>query len=202
MEETPHQAARTNRWSKWRVDKWSGTCSVGVCHRCTLFGTLVMIVASRGLDGETFLLVCYRKKSVFLPLPVRARRTFSGFSNTAIQRGSVDSLLFKSIETIYWQTVTSVLYLLHGGLRLVNESLAELKQTLSCSLSTVLSGWDPQMLLLQSLGPGARRQATQQNITMQGSAPWLRAQCPPLSLRRWPHIFYGVLGVQWAVTAH
>lgn len=36
----------------------------------------------------------------------------------------------------------------------------------SVACFTVLLGWDPQ-----SLGPGARRQPTYQNITMQGSAP-------------------------------
>lgn len=61
------------------------------------------------------------------------------------------------------------------SLCVVTEGLTDLLVALQYSL-------DPQMLLLQSLGPGARRQLTHKNITMQDSAPWLCAQGPPLSL--------------------
>lgn len=85
-----------------------------------------------------------------------------------------------------------VLYLQPASPRVVTDSLADLKQAPPPLLSlccTVLSGRDPQMLVLQSPGaPGARRQPTHQNTTMQRQrsvAPWLRAQRPPtLSLRR------------------
>lgn len=126
------------------------------------------------------------------------RITFSGFAKTLFQICPLPT--FKSIAFTGRRWCLLCIVSLLACVWSLKISLNSNRH--SAALSTVRSGWHPQNLVLQSLGPGARRQPTYRNITMQGSAPWLQAQGPPLSLRRWPHIFYGVLAVQWAVTAH
>lgn len=108
---------------------------------------------------------------------------------------------FKSVTSVYRQMHKPVLHLLSGILCVVIEGLADLEQS-PCATFLYCTLWMGASDARVCGPPRARRQPTSPEHN-NARGWWLRARCGGTVPRAAdPHIFYKVLGVQWAVMAH